>query len=346
MELQGEDSLLSSKRVIKRKVPLDYNPHEPGKKVSRKGKKRPKVVGNYKKADFKCENCGTESFLKGNEEVRKCRHVYDAETRKTFNLCNACGLKLKRKQNRKEKQLTSTNGTDKDKYLQEGRAFGRQISELVGDEDAKQFFCPKFRGKPCKCLQTFMQCDIEDITEVKKRANLLLRYHKKSKELMHNGSTNSGTRSKEFDHFILTNRDYLKSQLRLCEQAVQKVLGYSNNFLYKNKGEEGKRLAVKPTVGSTKLTISLGDIVPIHEEECNDPNCKTQLKDIPEKDIASWRERSTSGQTCRNLVIQEMVERCSGQLCRQLIQVVTGAGITCIARVTREGRRQKELNLE
>ena len=311
--------------------------------------KRSKGFNSYKEAEFRCDNCGAENFLKGNGQVRKCRHVYNAETRKTLKLCNACGLKLKRKQNKKDKPVILVTGNEKDKYLQEGRAFGRYISELVNDEEAKQFFCPKFRGKPCRCLQTFMQSDMNDITEVTKRANLLLRYHKKAKELMSAGSSeakSSCIRSKEFDHFVLTNRDYLKSQLRLCEQAVQKVLGYSNNFLYKNKVEEGKRITVKQTVGAEKLNIAPDDIVMVHDEQCRDTNCKREMGTISEQDIQNWRKKSQSGQSSRNSVIREMVDRSSGQLCRQLIQVVTGAGISCIARVDRQMRKKKEINAE
>lgn len=329
-----------NKRVIKQKVPIDYNPYEESNKIAKKKKKRQKL---FKEAGFQCDHCGGENFLKGNKQVRKCRHVYDAETRKTLKLCNACGLKLKRKLNRKDKIVSPVTETDKEKYLQEGRAFGEDIAELVNDEEAKQFFCPKFRGKPCRCLQTFMQSDMNDITEVKKRAYLLLRYHKKAKELMGAATEEtklSGVRSKEFDHFVLTNRDYLKSQLRLCEQAVQKVLGYSNNFLYKNKGKEGKRISIKPTAGSEKLSTALDAIVPSHEEQCRDLNCKRQAGTIPEQDLRNWREKSQSGQNSRKLVIQEMVGRFSGQLCRQFIQVVTGAGISSIARVAREMRNK------
>ena len=49
-----------------------------------------------------------------------------------------------------------------------------------------------------------------------------MRYHKKSSELI--ATAECSTRSDEYDDFVLTNRDYLKTQLCLCELAVQKVL--------------------------------------------------------------------------------------------------------------------------
>lgn len=40
-------------------------------------------------------------------------------------------------------------------------------------------------------------------------------------------------RSKEFEEFVLKNRQYLREELHLCERASQRVLMYSNNFLHK-----------------------------------------------------------------------------------------------------------------
>jgi len=343
MDLLEETPVADRKRIVKLKVPQDYSPHTRTKKLVRKGKKKGKLATACKEPEFQCDNCGTENFVKGNKKSRKCRHVFDPETRKTLKLCNACGLKLKRKQNRKEKPTRIVKESEKEEYLQEGRAFGKDISELVNDDDAKHFFCPKFRGKPCRCLQTFMQSNMKDITEIKKRANLLLRYHKKAKELMNAAAEegkSSKIRSKEFDHFILTNRDYLKSQLRLCEQAVQKVLGYSNNFLYKNKVEDGKRLAVKPTVGSEKLSIAPEEIIAVHNDKCRDVNCKAHLATLTNQDIVTWRHKSQTGQTSRKFVLRELVDTFSGQLCKDFMQLVTGAGSSCIARVAREVARE------
>ena len=61
--------------------------------------------------------------------------------------------------------------------------------------------------------------------ETKKRALLLLRYHKRAGDLI-SSHTESHARSDSYDNFVLTNRDYLKNQLCLCEPAVQKILRY------------------------------------------------------------------------------------------------------------------------
>lgn len=345
MEEQEENMLVTTKRVVKRKVPQDYDPHGGDRKVTRKQKKKRMMLHKNRETDFKCESCGGEHYLKGDTNIRKCRHVFDPESKKTMKLCNACGLKLKRKQTKNVVPVKQVEDSDKEKYLEEGRAFGLNISKLIDDELAKQFFCPKFRGKPCRCLQTFMQSNLNDITEVKKRANLLLRYHKKAKELMDSGAQELKTsrkRSKEYDHFVLTNRDYLKSQLRLCELAVQKVLGYSNNFLYKHTGPEGKRLTTKPTIGAEKSSIRIEDILKQHEGQCKDLTCKKQAMAMLETDLTSWREKSLTGQLGRQAVIQDLARRFSCLLCENLIQLVTGAGISCIRRVARQMRNKEE----
>ena len=40
-------------------------------------------------------------------------------------------------------------------------------------------------------------------------------------------------RSKEYETFVLKNRQFLREELHLCEKASQRVLMYSNNFLHK-----------------------------------------------------------------------------------------------------------------
>lgn len=40
-------------------------------------------------------------------------------------------------------------------------------------------------------------------------------------------------RSLAFEDFVLKNRRVLREELKLCERATQRILGYSNNFLHK-----------------------------------------------------------------------------------------------------------------
>lgn len=47
------------------------------------------------------------------------------------------------------------------------------------------------------------------------------------------GLGNGQRKSQEFADFVLTNRKVLREELKLCERATQRILGYSNNFLHK-----------------------------------------------------------------------------------------------------------------
>eukprot|EP00061_Rhincodon_typus_P010312 g34510.t1 len=47
------------------------------------------------------------------------------------------------------------------------------------------------------------------------------------------GLGNGQRKSKAFEEFVLKHRMVLKNELKLCERATQRILGYSNNFLHK-----------------------------------------------------------------------------------------------------------------
>ena len=58
------------------------------------------------------------------------------------------------------------------------------------------------------------------------------------------GFGNGHKKSKQFEEFVLRKRDFLKSVLKLCERATQKILLYSNNFLHKKRKTEEVSLNV------------------------------------------------------------------------------------------------------
>ena len=170
--------------------------------------------------------------------------------------------------------------------------------------------------------------------EARKRAQLLLRYHKKAEELISSHDTRM-TRSDEYDNFVLTNRDYLKTQLSLCEMAVQKILKYSNNYLYKvTASGDGRRVALNPTLGQQKLSVATSDIVRQHREECSDKRCVEGVDRLETETVQEWRDQAMAGQGARRKVIQEMVTR--GLACTSFIQMVTGAGQSSIVRIRRQ----------
>ena len=104
-------------------------------------------------------------------------------------------------------------------------------------------------------------------------------------------------RSDEFDDFVLTNRTYLKTQLSLCEMAVQRILKYSNNYLYKvTASGDGRRVALSPTKGQQRLSIAAVDIVREHRLECADKRCLEGVERLDTETVQEWRDRAGEGQ--------------------------------------------------
>jgi len=331
-----DDFNLLGKRKRKPKVIEDFVSLE-----QIKGKVRPKKIEKTKQKttfqkSFECELCSTPNFVKGTSEKKKSRHIYDIQKNKVLRVCNACGLKFKRKGKQKRESNNHRRKIipeDKISYINEAKSFALEIASLVNDKDAENFFCPKFKSKPCKCLQKFIQLEKGNIEETKKRVNLLLRYHRRSAELI-SENDRTATRSEEYDNFVLTNRDYLKTQLSLCEQAVQKVLRYSNNYLYKVTAiGEGKRVEIQPTIGQEKLNLAVTEVCDLHSKECSNSLCVEDVAGLHIDVIQEWRDRALESQKSRRIVIQEMMLRRT--LCRQFIQMVTGAGLSCILRLSK-----------
>jgi hypothetical protein len=295
---------------------------------------------------FKCDNCPATSFLRSNPAVRKQRHHLDPASNRQLSLCNACGLKLKRNQNRslvEKKDGIQCGG--KREYLAAGVSFGQRVARLVGDDAALRFYCPRHRpgqATGCGCLQAFL-CGPggeDDGQELGKRAGLLLRYHSRAQELVA-GAGPAGGRSDQFQEFVLTNRDYLKSQLRLCEPAVQRVLLYSNNFLYKARRTGGGRRLEPDTAGSRQVVaVPGGSVLVQHEAACA---CGAGAR-LERGKVEAWRTRATGpgGQAARRAVVEEMWRAAGGRLCPALGQLVTGAGLSAIGRLAARLRREAD----
>ena len=291
-------------------------------------------------AKFRCDLCPATSYTQGGA-ARKQRFVLDELTGARLALCNACGLRLKRKQNQKpvvEEEAVERSAGGKAEYLVEGEAFGHRMVELVGDPVARRFFCPKFRGSAgCGCLQAFLQSPSPaDAQEVAKRARLLLRYYRKAEELVQGGRTEGGAaRTAEFQEFVLTNRDYLKSQLRLCEPAVQRILLYSNNFLYKAPAGRGRRVETQTTGTRQVARVEASRVLEEHSTSCTCGSGEA----LEQEQVEGWRARAGGGQAARRVVVEEMWRAAGGRLCRHLVQLVTGAGLSAIGRQLAQLRR-------
>lgn len=339
-DIGGEVTVIQGKRSRERKVLEDKG--ELMTNVQRK-KKKTRTISTLDSSgsEFKCDKCGASSFLQTNKTVKRQRYFYEEASRKKLRLCNACGLKLKRKQSQKshmKKPLLrlSEDSASKCEYLAQGVRFGSELAVLVGDETVSKFYCPKYRGyQGCGCLQTFIQNtgSIVDQTEIVKRANLLVRYHRRAEELMKGEAGN-----KDREEFVLTHRDYLKSQLRLCEPAVQRILLYSNNFLYKSS--PGRKQRVTPqTLGSRQVeTVAASQVLEQHSATCR---CDTGTG-LEQVQVEEWRDKAQTGQAGRRQVVEEMW-RCLGDtLCKGLVHLITGAGMSAIARQLADLRRREE----
>ena len=159
-----DDLKVLGKRKSKPKVKEDFvsfdqiNIAAVKSKESKKTKLKTSLQNN-----FRCELCSATRFVQGTFEKKKTRRIFDNQNNKVLKVCNACGLKFKRKARSKGKFKSDNykkivaRAEDKVSYIKEGKLFALEIARLVNDRDAENFYCPKFRSKPCKCLQKFIQ---------------------------------------------------------------------------------------------------------------------------------------------------------------------------------------------
>ena len=159
-----DDVKFLGKRKSKPKVKEDFvsfdqiNIAAVKSKESKKTKLKTSLQNN-----FRCELCSATRFVQGTSENKKTRRIFDIQINKFLKVCNACGLKFKRKARSKGKFKSDNykkivaRAEDKVSYIKEGKLFALEIARLVNDRDAENFYCPKFRSKPCKCLQKFIQ---------------------------------------------------------------------------------------------------------------------------------------------------------------------------------------------
>nr|XP_032623442.1 uncharacterized protein LOC116817434 [Chelonoidis abingdonii] len=92
----------------------------------------------------------------------------------------------------------------------------------------------------------------------------------------------SGQRSSlAFEDFVLKNRRVLREELKLCERATQRILGYSNNFLHKKlKTSSQKPGRVEQKKGKGALGL-LKPIAVLGEEKCCAAHCTVALDPCP-----------------------------------------------------------------
>lgn len=176
-----------------------------------------------------CKNC--EAPLRGTRKL----------------LCAQCLLEPALLAGCKEKN-EQLQEEEKQKYLEEARAFAANLAKVFEDTNAERLYCPNFRYPrgPCACLQKYLLGNGEDQDQRVHELLLLLGEAKDlCKQKCYNleevkringvltvGLGNGQKHSESYELFVAKHRPKLRER-KLCERATQRVLLYSNNFLHK-----------------------------------------------------------------------------------------------------------------
>ncbi|XP_067868287.1 uncharacterized protein [Heterodontus francisci] len=282
----------------------------------------------------------------------------DPKTGQVLILCNACGLAFDR--SRCPRSSCAVIDTDERRKHQDAlQAFAVSMTELLGDRDAEKLCCPLFVKKPCQCLQNYIKRTGDELSECRQRAVNLLQLLKEARRLSslkcydenqvqqlekHRkrgiGLGNGQRKSKAYEEFVLKNRIVLKNELKLCERAAQRILGYSNNFLHKKlKTDPEKGERVKRTKGKGALGL-LKPIAELVKERCCVDNCVSMAHTHGHL-LHRWRERASKGQADARRALAEMLTPSGGSHsnCYKFISWVTGCSHTTISRVNKQMRR-------
>ncbi|XP_074829883.1 uncharacterized protein LOC141999908 [Natator depressus] len=267
--------------------------------------------------------------LKTSSSLPSPRHKWDPRTGQVLTLCKACGLTLSRP--RSTPNPVKDPGLDERKRHEEQlQAFGWSMVELLRDQDGSKLCCPAYTRKPCLCLQNYLKAPGLGESENRTRALEFLKLLQESKQLKAVkfcsdgdsqkageprtqgvgrravGLGRSQRRSLAFEDFVLKNRRVLCEELKLCERATQRILGYSNNFLHKKlktssqKPARAERKKGKGALGLLKPIAELG------EEKCCADNC-TVMAQTYGRLLQHWRDRALMGQSEARRVLAEML---------------------------------------
>ncbi|XP_038638238.1 uncharacterized protein LOC119955772 isoform X3 [Scyliorhinus canicula] len=317
--------------------------------------------------EFCCDICKSPSVtnpsrrgnrLKQSGYSPSPRWKIDSKTGRVLTLCNACGLAFGRSR-RPRSPRSGADADERRKHQDALRAFAVSMTELLGDQDAEKLCCPLFVKKPCQCLQNHLQRTGDEVSECRRRAAKLLQLLKEARRLsslkcydashvqqletprkLGIGLGNGQRKSKAFEEFVLKNRMVLKNELRLCERATQRILGYSNNFLHKKlKTDPEKGERVKRTKGKGALGL-LKPIAELVKGRCCADNC-VWMAHTHGRLLHLWRERALKGQADARRVLAEMLTPSGGSHsnCYRFISWVTGCSHSTISQVSGQMRR-------
>ncbi|XP_049784566.1 uncharacterized protein LOC126187496 [Schistocerca cancellata] len=311
---------------------------------------------------------------------RAPRRVFDPSTQKIMLLCNACGLTARRINKKSEQKETNDLTKEKEMYLEEAERFASSLASDLQEDDARRLYCPAFKTKACRCLQDhIMSAGPEEVRSrslhlinlikdakllVKQKCTIVEESSDTLKEKAVNGfeesNSNESTansdvakpsntrrglcnrRSKAYESFVLKNRHHLKTELRLCERACQRVLMYSNNFLHRQlKTSPNQNARVERTLGRNAKGL-LHPISEIASLSCCGDGCVALAHTHPRL-LESWRSEAAAGQRRARRALAEMLTPSGGTKanCYKFISLVTGCSYTTICQVSEQMRRTK-----
>uniref|UniRef100_H3BDW0 Uncharacterized protein n=1 Tax=Latimeria chalumnae TaxID=7897 RepID=H3BDW0_LATCH len=241
------------------------------------------------------------------------------------------------------------------KHEEELEAFVKSLVDLLGDEDARKLCCLVFTKKPCQCLQNYIKASVNARTLIQAVMPLLkearrlssLKFYNEN-EMQQSGKSkrpaiglgNGQRKSKAFEEFVLKNRKVLREDLKLCERATQRILGYSNNFLHKKlKTDPERRGRVQRSKGKGALGL-LKPISELHKEKCCMDNCVV-IAFTHRRLLQHWRERALKGQAEARRVLAEMLTPSGGSRCNcyRFITWVTGCSHSTISKVNEQMKK-------
>ncbi|GLH07875.1 Protein of unknown function [Gryllus bimaculatus] len=359
LELSEGNHLASRVRKLKRPYSPPLSEKKSFKKLS-SGKSKNVLSGNEGKVKesqscekpFVCGKCGSPYVVNparchSSAKTYTPRKIFDPIAKKTLLVCNACRLSLARSQKAKPPRSKKSPPSEEAKaeFQEECVRFSASLVEKLRDSDASRLYCPAFTLHPCKCLQNYLTCPDEE--EESHRAESLLNLLKKAKQL--SAQKNSfgfvqnprprgllKCKSQMFEEFVQETRLYLRSQLKLCERACQRVLMYSNNFLHKHlKSAPDKRARIERLGGSSRPPLC--PISRLPNESCCQERCVLMAL-THSRLLEDWRTSARRSQRDARRVLAEMLTPSGGSKanCYKFIRMVTGCSQTTICLVSEQ----------
>ncbi|KAL4219312.1 hypothetical protein ACF0H5_021891 [Mactra antiquata] len=335
-----------SERKRKRKETYSPDSKKDEKNVVKKSRNKSRANRPYdvlpNGEPFLCHLCKSpyvvNTVIKSSKKTGRSSHTplpkvrIDKNTGREIMLCNACVQIYDRPPRRSTvKPICVPSDEEKKAYMADAENFVKMLKSKCDNQHVDRLYCPLSQKKLCGCLQKCIRSSgdlsmdivhncislIKEAVELRKEKA----YPERGKVI---GLGNGHKKSKKYEQFVITKRQYLREDLHLCERATQKILLYSNNFLHKRLKTENRPCRIERTRGKA----ALGKLPEFHKMvdlHCCMDNC-VMLALTHKRLLQDWRLRSQQGQAEARRVVAEMLTP-AGALhtnCYSFISMVTG----------------------